>query len=108
MYHPPATCVLVAYAAMVLPLCMRYQLISTWCCIDCSCCALQVLISLDYIHRKLGIIHTDLKPENVMLTATVREPKQRPPSAASKPSDAAPNGKSHVHAMLSYNHLPIL
>ncbi|CAK0782897.1 hypothetical protein CVIRNUC_006092 [Coccomyxa viridis] len=63
--------------------------------------AKQVLISLDYIHRKLGIIHTDLKPENVMLTATVREPKQRPPSAASKPSDAAPNG----HAANPEGHL---
>ena len=62
--------------------------------LDYTYCALQVLISLDYIHRKLGIIHTDLKPENVMLTATVREAKQRLPSAASKRSDAAPNGTS--------------
>ncbi|GMH40206.1 hypothetical protein BSKO_08110 [Bryopsis sp. KO-2023] len=28
----------------------------------------QVLVGLDYLHRELGIIHTDLKPENVMLT----------------------------------------
>jgi serine/threonine-protein kinase SRPK3 len=35
----------------------------------------QVLIGLDYIHRKLQIIHTDLKPENVMLTEAI-EPRK--------------------------------
>lgn len=53
-----------------------------------------MLISLDYIHRKLGIIHTDLKPENVMLSAVVREPKRLPASASSKQADAAPSGES--------------
>ncbi|EPY49498.1 CMGC/SRPK protein kinase Dsk1 [Schizosaccharomyces cryophilus OY26] len=27
----------------------------------------QLLIALDYLHRKCGIIHTDLKPENVLI-----------------------------------------
>lgn len=27
----------------------------------------QVLLGLDYLHRECGIIHTDLKPENVMI-----------------------------------------
>jgi len=27
----------------------------------------QVLIGLDYLHRKCRIIHTDLKPENVIV-----------------------------------------
>mgnify|MGYP000874408519 CR=1 FL=1 len=27
----------------------------------------QLLISLDYMHRIAGIIHTDLKPENIMI-----------------------------------------
>jgi serine/threonine-protein kinase SRPK3 len=27
----------------------------------------QVLIGLDYLHRICGVIHTDLKPENVMV-----------------------------------------
>lgn len=30
-----------------------------------------VLLGLDYLHRELGIIHTDLKPENVLLISTI-------------------------------------
>ena len=29
--------------------------------------AAHVLVGLDYLHRQLSIIHTDLKPENVLL-----------------------------------------
>ena len=32
--------------------------------------AKQVLISLDYLHRYCKIIHTDLKPENVIVSLT--------------------------------------
>ncbi len=32
--------------------------------------AKQVLIGLDYLHRICGIIHTDLKPENVLVCLT--------------------------------------
>jgi serine/threonine-protein kinase SRPK3 len=35
--------------------------------------AQQVLIGLDYLHRVCGIIHTDLKPENVLLCLTKAE-----------------------------------
>ena len=28
---------------------------------------LQVLLGLDYLHSKCGIIHTDIKPENILL-----------------------------------------
>jgi serine/threonine protein kinase len=35
--------------------------------------AKQVLVGLDYLHRMCGIIHTDLKPENVLLCLTREE-----------------------------------
>ena len=35
--------------------------------------AKQVLISLDYLHRKCKIIHTDLKPENVVCALSKAE-----------------------------------
>ena len=36
----------------------------------------QILIALDFLHSSCGIIHTDLKPENVMLKEPI---KPRPP-----------------------------
>lgn len=30
----------------------------------------QLLLGLDYMHRVCGIIHTDLKPENVVFALT--------------------------------------
>ena len=30
--------------------------------------AKEVLIGLDYLHNECNIIHTDLKPENIMMT----------------------------------------
>jgi serine/threonine-protein kinase SRPK3 len=32
----------------------------------------QLLLGLDYMHRVCGIIHTDLKPENVVFSLTER------------------------------------
>ena len=29
--------------------------------------SLQVLLGLDYLHSECGIIHTDIKPENILL-----------------------------------------
>ena len=33
----------------------------------------QLLLGLDYMHNVCGIIHTDLKPENVVFALTERE-----------------------------------
>lgn len=35
----------------------------------------QILIGLDYLHRICGVIHTDLKPENVLLCLSDEEIK---------------------------------
>ncbi len=53
----------------------------------------QVLRGLDYIHGRCAIIHTDLKPENVMLSVTVRPP--RAPAAAAGADAAAPSASPH-------------
>jgi len=39
----------------------------------CRSLAKQVLIGLDFLHRICGVIHTDLKPENVLLQLTQEE-----------------------------------
>ena len=36
----------------------------------------QILIGLDFLHRMCGIIHTDLKPENVLVCLTNKELKE--------------------------------
>ncbi|GJN92533.1 hypothetical protein Rhopal_005563-T1 [Rhodotorula paludigena] len=52
----------------------------------CKQIAKQVLLGLDYIHRECGIIHTDLKPENVLICiddveAVVRAELETSPAA---------------------------
>ena len=42
----------------------------------CKKIAQQVLIGLDFLHRVCGVIHTDLKPENVLLCLTPKEIKE--------------------------------
>ena len=39
----------------------------------CRKMARQILIGLHYLHKHCGIIHTDLKPENVMMTLSEKE-----------------------------------
>ncbi|OMJ69572.1 hypothetical protein SteCoe_32661 [Stentor coeruleus] len=42
----------------------------------CKSISKQVLIGLDYLHRICGIIHTDLKPENVIVQLTQAQVKE--------------------------------
>lgn len=42
----------------------------------CRSISKQVLIGLDYLHRICGIIHTDLKPENVIVQLTQAQIKE--------------------------------
>lgn len=53
----------------------------------CKC----ILIGLDYLHREHGIIHTDLKPENVLLVSTI-DPAKDPIRSGFTPILERPEG----------------
>ncbi|XP_047167597.1 SRSF protein kinase 1-like isoform X1 [Vigna umbellata] len=53
----------------------------------CHC----ILIGLDYLHREHGIIHTDLKPENVLLISTI-DPAKDPVKSEVSPILERPEG----------------
>ena len=53
----------------------------------CGC----ILIGLDYLHREHGIIHTDLKPENVLLVSTI-DPAKDPLRSGMTPILERPEG----------------
>ncbi|KAI5884880.1 kinase-like protein [Schizophyllum commune H4-8] len=58
--------------------------------------AKQVLLGLDYMHRCCGVIHTDLKPENVLIAIDDVESiieAELAASAAPSPSSSAPRTK---------------
>ncbi|XP_057781890.1 uncharacterized protein LOC131000134 [Salvia miltiorrhiza] len=42
----------------------------------------HILVGLDYLHRKLSIIHTDLKPENILLLSVIDPSKDPTKSGA--------------------------
>lgn len=51
--------------------------------------ARQILVALDFIHAGPHIIHTDLKPENVMLCEALRPRKWRALAPAAPVSEGA-------------------
>lgn len=53
----------------------------------------SILLGLDYLHRELGIIHTDLKLENVLLVSTIN-PAKDPIRSGFTPILERPEGNS--------------
>lgn len=67
---------------------------------------LQVLQGLDYLHTKCKIIHTDIKPENILLTVNepyirkmAAEATQWQKSGAAPPSGSAGHNLCFPHCM---------
>jgi len=50
----------------------------------------QILRGLDYLHKTCGVIHTDIKPENILLYATITDDQFLP---ANNPEAAGPRKK---------------
>jgi serine/threonine-protein kinase SRPK3 len=59
--------------------------------------AKQILIGLDFLHRMCGIIHTDLKPENVLLCLTDEEIKEISDTGYLDISKKKKHNNSHVY-----------
>ncbi|KAK9806053.1 hypothetical protein WJX73_009418 [Symbiochloris irregularis] len=57
--------------------------------------ARQVLVALHYLHTTCAIIHTDLKPENIMLTQALR-PRKRPPQPLEDGAALTPPPNGHA------------
>lgn len=53
-----------------------------------------VLLGLDYLHRELGIIHSDLKPENLLLVSTIN-PAKDPVRSGFSPILERPEGNAN-------------
>uniref|UniRef100_A0A0D9WYP7 non-specific serine/threonine protein kinase n=1 Tax=Leersia perrieri TaxID=77586 RepID=A0A0D9WYP7_9ORYZ len=60
----------------------------------------SILIGLDYLHRELGIIHSDLKLENILLVSTI-DPSKDPIRSGLKPNLERPEGNPNGEVILN-------
>ncbi|KAM0900772.1 hypothetical protein ACQ4PT_020422 [Festuca glaucescens] len=60
----------------------------------------SILVGLDYLHGELGIIHSDLKLENVLLVSTI-DPSKDPIRSRLKPNLERPEGNPNGEAVLN-------
>ncbi|PWZ13423.1 Serine/threonine-protein kinase SRPK [Zea mays] len=62
----------------------------------------SILVGLDYLHNELGIIHSDLKLENLLLLSTI-DPSKDPIRSGLKPClerpEGNPNGEGGINAI---------
>ncbi|KAI9893758.1 MAG: serine/threonine protein kinase, CMGC group [Vezdaea aestivalis] len=65
----------------------------------------QVLLGLDYMHRECGIIHTDLKPENVLIeigdVEQIVKAYVKEPSAKKDDKDSNRNGRRRRRTLIT-------
>lgn len=62
----------------------------------------SVMVGLDYLHSELGIIHTDLKPENVLLESTIN-PAKDPVRSGFTPILDRPVGNQYGGTVISFS-----
>ncbi|XP_051215992.1 uncharacterized protein [Lolium perenne] len=60
----------------------------------------SILVGLDYLHGELGIIHSDLKLENVLLVSTI-DPSKDPIRSGLRPNLDRPEGNPNGEAVLN-------
>ena len=74
----------------------------------------QVLQGLDYLHRKCKIIHTDIKPENILLRVDAADHLQmaadaalwdqaHPPESSSQSAARSSSGKNNPSGKRSHS-----
>jgi len=70
----------------------------------------QILKALDYLHKKCGVIHTDIKPENILLCETITDdqylPSNNPEASAPHHTEAElKEGEAAVTGKMSFEQL---
>ncbi|EMR09826.1 hypothetical protein PNEG_02007 [Pneumocystis murina B123] len=68
----------------------------------------QVLLGLDYLHRDCGIIHTDLKPENVLICINNEEAIAQVADTSQLTQSISPNIQNPGHNPVITNSQPLI